>query len=428
MLTSEFSKEALQSAFRRVDNGHYEFARNPHHRSLYIGDIANKIQAGMFGFSHIKKKTIRDFYAYRTSKLGDELVLRRLTSVIGQAYRIKQADRTAIVRQIVSLIEEGSPKYILRLDIASFYETIDRKRILEIVREDRMVSNYSLSLLEKFFDRLTAVLPNGLPRGMGLSAALSELYLTDLDKKIRQAPGVYYFARYVDDIIIFLNSNPAELQGEIEKWLPSGMTLNKNKCLSFLVGCRCTHLCIHQPSPCPCSGKKCTCKPSKDKDLHLDYVGYRVHFSDVIKDGKAPQATAVKISDKKIKRIKSRIIWAFLAFRDDHKFDLLHQRIRFLTENHTLKAAMSKGNLKTGIRYNYPLITDKSDLKDLDIFLRNILASSKTNFGLKLQILLNSSQRTALQKLSFVSGFNANRSRRLPSTLVKTIRKCWKHA
>ena len=155
MFTSEFSKEGLQSAFRRVDNGHYEFARNHHHRNLYIADIANKIQTGTFDFSHIKKKTIRDFYAYRTSKLGDELVLRRLTAVISQAYRIKQADRTAIVKQIISLIEEGAPKYILRLDVASFYETIDRQRVLNKIREDRSISNHSLSLLEKFFGRLT---------------------------------------------------------------------------------------------------------------------------------------------------------------------------------------------------------------------------------------------------------------------------------
>lgn len=428
MLTSEFSKEGLESAFRRVDNGHYEFARNHHHRRLYIGDIANKIRSGTFGFSHIKKKTIRNFYAYRTSKLGDELVLRRLTAIVCQGYRIKQADRTAIVKQVVSLIEEGVPKYILRLDIATFYETIDRKKIVEKIREDRRISNYSLTLLEKFFDRLTTVLPHGLPRGMGLSAALSELYLADLDKKIRQAPGVYYFARYVDDIIIFLNSHPAELQNNIEKWLPTGMTLNKNKCLSFHVGCRCTNLCIHQPNPCPCSGKKCVCKPAKDKDHELDYVGYRINFSDIITDGRSRQTNTIGISEKKIKRIKSRIIWAILAYRGDHNFDLLYQRIRFLTENHTLKAAMSKGNLKTGIRYNYHLITDKVDLKNLDVFLRNILSSSKTAFGLKLHPLLDPAQRAALQKLSFVSGFSANRSRRLSSTLVKTIRRCWKHA
>lgn len=428
MLTSEFSKDALESAFRRVDNGHYEFARNHHHRRLYIGDIANKIQYGTFGFSHIKKKTIRDFYAYRTSKLGDELVLRRLTAIICQAYRIKQADRTAIVKQIVSLIEEGAPKYILRLDIASFYETIDRERILEKIRGDRRVSNYSLSLLEKFFNRLAAVLPNGLPRGMGVSAVLSELYLADLDQKIRQAPGVYYFARYVDDIIIFSNSHPAELQRNIEKWLPTGMTLNTNKCHSFYMGCRCTHHCIHQPNPCPCTGRKCACKPENDKYHELDYVGYRIKFSDVIKKTNSRQETVIRISEKKVKKIKSRIIWAFVAFRGDHKFDLLHQRIRFLTENHTLKAAMSKGNLKTGIRYNYPLITDKADLKNLDVFLRNILSSSKTTFGLNVLPLLNFDQRASLHKLSFMSGFNANRSRRLPSTLVKTIRRCWKHA
>lgn len=427
MLTSEFSKEGLESAFRRIDIGHYNFARNQYHRSQYISDIAHRIQFGTFDFAPIKRKTIRHFLAYRTSKLGDELVLRRLTSILSQVYKVKQSDRTSIVRQIVSLIQEGCPKYIIRLDIASFYETIDRDSLLEKIREKRLLSSYSYSLLKKFFIRLGAVLPNGLPRGMGLSATLSEIYLADLDRKVRQHPGVYYYARYVDDIIIFTNSDPLELRSNFESWLPKGMELNAKKCSHVFIGCRCTHKCIHQPAPCPCTPDKCKCTPLNDKYHLLEYVGYRIKFSDVLKDKNA-QAYTVGISERKINKIKTRMVASFLAYRKDRNFDLLYQRIQFLTENHTLKSASNKGNLKTGIRYNYPLISNCDDLKELDIFLGNILASSKSNFGINVQSTLTPLQINIIKKISFVSGYSASRSRKLSSTIVSTIRRCWKYA
>ena len=40
----------------------------------------------------------------------------------------------------------------------------------------------------------------GIPRGAGISAYLAELFMREIDNKIKRANNVSYYARYVDDI------------------------------------------------------------------------------------------------------------------------------------------------------------------------------------------------------------------------------------
>lgn len=45
---------------------------------------------------------------------------------------------------------------------------------------------------------------NGLPRGLSISSVMSELYMKYFDLRIRRLEGVYYYARFVDDIVVFV--------------------------------------------------------------------------------------------------------------------------------------------------------------------------------------------------------------------------------
>ena len=46
---------------------------------------------------------------------------------------------------------------------------------------------------------------SGVPRGFGVSAYLSELYMREIDNEIKALPDVIYYARYVDDIVIIFS-------------------------------------------------------------------------------------------------------------------------------------------------------------------------------------------------------------------------------
>ena len=41
----------------------------------------------------------------------------------------------------------------------------------------------------------------GVPRGIGISAYLSELFMRNVDNQIQELDDLIYYARYVDDII-----------------------------------------------------------------------------------------------------------------------------------------------------------------------------------------------------------------------------------
>ena len=48
----------------------------------------------------------------------------------------------------------------------------------------------------------------GVPRGVGISPLLSEIYVRDLDSSISSFIGTHFYARYVDDIFIILTAFP----------------------------------------------------------------------------------------------------------------------------------------------------------------------------------------------------------------------------
>ena len=63
-----------------------------------------------------------------------------------------------------------------------------------------------------------------------------------------------------------------------------------------------------------------------------------------------------KIADKKIKKIKNRIIRSLTQFVKTGDFALLENRLKFLTGNYSIKKREKTNDLKAGIYYNYSLI------------------------------------------------------------------------
>lgn len=202
-MTAELSLRHLTSAIRAQDTAHFKFLLTPLHRNYYLRTIWSQIQDGTFYFHGFKRKTIRSFTAYRTQKLGDELLLRCLSDSLRRRYRIKQGDRSSIVQQVKHLIAESSPKYILRLDLASFYESVDMNSLLAKLKADGIVPYRTLLYITRFFETLSLQKIVGLPRGLSISAVLSEIYLREMDKTFHELENVYYYARYVDDLIFF---------------------------------------------------------------------------------------------------------------------------------------------------------------------------------------------------------------------------------
>lgn len=127
----------------------------------------------------------------------------------------------AIKKMGRALRNEPATKYCLKLDIQKFYSSVDHE-ILKTQLRRRIKDKDFLWLLDEIIDSAP-----GLPIGNYLSQYLSNFYLTEFDRWIKQAKGVQYYFRYVDDIVI-LNRDKSFLQmllQDIRKYMSDKLNL-----------------------------------------------------------------------------------------------------------------------------------------------------------------------------------------------------------
>lgn len=340
----------------------------------------------------------------RLAVISDDFVLRKVNQNLQRIYKVKQADRFQIISNVKTLLANPAPFYVCQLDIKSFYESVDRPKILSDIESSAIVSYQTKGLLKKFFSTLT--LQNGLPRGINISATLAEYCLKKFDRKVARMNSVYYYARFVDDIIIF-STDPITRQTikEIASFLPEGLELNINKKRLYDL--------------------------SKNEDVSISYLGYEFKCAPLIKKkGPLKREIKTRIAKKKANKIKERIVSSFLAYKKDNDFKLLKDRLLFLTATYPLKTQRKKlskfenaGFLHGGILYSYPLIDDLSCLSVLDIFLCGLLFSK--TMKKRITSTLTDPQRAELKKFSFLQGYSRRISRKFRLDHIGRITECW---
>ena len=126
---------------------------------------------------------------------------------IKYTYKVKQNDRDLIIPQLKSCLNNNYPMHVIRTDIKSFYEKINPDILMDKLNKNAILSLSSRKIIAKLL-RSYKNLSNselGIPRGVGISAYLSELYLKEFDIKVRNLDDIVYYARYVDDIILVVS-------------------------------------------------------------------------------------------------------------------------------------------------------------------------------------------------------------------------------
>lgn len=204
MLDQTFSPRNLMRLLYKEDPK--KFLRNIN-REDYESEmkrLSQIINDDNFAFGKLSSASINNKRVLIPNEFKDILALRKVNDNLKRIYGVRQSDRNDIVRHVVCMLEEPVPFFVYKLDIKDFYESINRDRILNKIAKSSIVSYKTKRLIKGFFDLPHLILETGLPRGIGLSATMSELYLEDFDDKIKRTNSVFYYARYVDDIIILL--------------------------------------------------------------------------------------------------------------------------------------------------------------------------------------------------------------------------------
>ncbi len=321
-------------------------------------------------------------------------VIKQLQNNIHHIYSVKQANRHDLVCQLRDTLGSKFPFELVRTDVSSFYESIDRRRLVEKLDRDQLLSPASKKYIKQVLDSYGVIsgTPTGIPRGVGISAYLAELYLRPMDKAIRAIPGLILYCRFVDDIVAVFARPPAGKNlGSFKDLIitilgDNGLTHNTTKTLEIRLA---------------------DTNPKK-----FEYLGYRFYLK--------PGQLKISPSAAKVAKYRTRINLAFANYwrekplRSKEAFRVLVGRIKFLTGNTRL--LNSKSCAATGIYFNNSVATDLSSLELLDKRLKTRIAELK-----------RTSLQKKLKKLKFTTGFQQRRYHSFSTRELQMIVKVWKH-
>jgi hypothetical protein len=391
-------------------------------RHLHISSAVTEARAGIPILQPFTSTTSRGKAYVSYKRYSDHLILRAIARHLKLRHRVQIPSRDTLVRGIVEGLMDGTPMFILRRDITSFYESIPVKAIEEMLARDTRTPRIVKQYFQKYFEQHCRT-SFGLPRGVGLSAVLSEVFMRDFDKSIKRIDGVYRYYRFCDDILIFSTKSPEELDVELKASLPASMRFNTEKSQDWaLLGG------VTGPNHKP-----------------VEYLGYKFSVSGPAKN-KISRTVQVGISDRKISKLKTRIVLSLLRYSKDRNFQCLRDRLRFLSSNYivhrnqsTVKAAT---HVRSGIFYNYKMCgayslkagtelhhdsPDMRELRELDGFYHSILAGPSSRFSSLLSRTLSPQQRLELEKLSFLKGYQKRMLVRLHPREVSQVKEIWKN-
>lgn len=367
----------------------------------------------MTGFP-LKGKTV-----YRLVRHQDELVERKLRLNLKRYASLAADGRSQIVKNLKLLLEEGVPYRIYRLDIRSFFESFQKNHVLDAVANIKKLSPHSKQLIGALLNAHAAIGGQGVPRGLSISAVLSEILMQDFDQKMRWASDTFYYSRYVDDIIIVSSAREKETDflRDLCSWLPPGLELNPDKKNIVTATARVTK-------------ENCTIASNL---IQFDYLGYQFLVKNPTKleagktkDGELYRKVHVDIARKKIKRMKTRIVRSFLSYAKSNDWRLLRDRIAFLTQNFSVYNPKAGGKKIAGIYHSYPLISeDSAGLRELDRFLRNAVLSKNGRVFSITNTIISTHQKRQLLAYSFVRGHSNRSFIHFSATRISQIQSCW---
>lgn len=291
--------------------------------------------------------------------------VKQLQTNINKTFKVKQANRNLIIKQLFYILSDGYPKILIKTDIKSFYESIPQDKLFAKIEDNTLLSPFSKKLIRKLFyeyerKKDTTIIPpkKGIPRGIGVSAYLSELYMRDIDNEMKCLDDVIFFARYVDDIIVIFSPKSPSTKGNYFEKIKD-IIVKKNE--------------LRLKDGSDGGENKTLIKEFWNHGTYseeVNFLGYKLTISRTQTFGSNGKPiykfqTIINISDNKLDKYKLRLRKAVETYNNDSKFNekearkLLFQRLKFLTGNFHLNN--NKRNVRSGVFYSNSMLTLNKD-------------------------------------------------------------------
>lgn len=385
-----------------------------------VTQVATSAQSNLISFDSHRTVMARGHQCVFHTKYETHLMLRNLARYLVNRFSVSPPNRNQIVAGVVEGLKDSTPFWVIKRDIRSFYESIPTPPLKETLLFDTGIPRSIRHYLSKFFAEHCPT-DRGLPRGVGLTSALVEIAMQRFDIDARSIPGVYRYFRYADDILLFSYTNPLAVEKALVFALPTGMSFNTSKSLT-------------------CSFAEP--KSSPFGNTEFEYLGY-LFSADRRCGEKLHRKVELSISDRKLKRIKTRIILALKSNQRKPNSQLLVDRLSFLSGNYRvhkqgIAAIRSSRYARAGIFYNYQhcglydggkfVSTPPHSLSQLDNFLHGLLWGKLSSYSAHLRASLSKAQREVLRSISFSKGFHSRRIVRFNYQRMAAIKEVWRNA
>ncbi|HHH7365083.1 TPA: antiviral reverse transcriptase Drt3a [Escherichia coli] len=419
MYDQSFNPRTLSRCFKPEDFHKNRALSLDSVREKTINSAIERYKDGFLGYN-LRSSVLRGKTVYWADELADVLVLRKIKKNLSKLYQLRLPSRTKIVDTLKVFLSECSQYKIYRLDIFSFYESFDKNYIFNKIDGLERLELKTKQVLKEFLYSFYLNGGQGIPRGLSISAYLAELLMYDFDNQVKDNHSVFYYARYVDDIVI-VTSGYEDSDAFIENVksnLPNGLRFNEGKkyYISDLI---------------PKSSKKTNTAPSK-KLLSFEYLGYDFSVGDKIEECNIRgfyRVIEIDLAHAKANKVKSRVIYSIIDFNKTNDFELLCERLKFLSTNFSVLDSDRVLKRLSGIHFNYPLIDAKSSkrLAELDVFLRKAVLSSSGKVFFDFHANLNQCKKYRLLKISFVRGHEKRHFFHYSASKMMKIQRCWKY-
>jgi hypothetical protein len=396
-LNSPYLPRGLVALRRKGDARRFALNENASDFRLRAEKLSGQILDRTFDFGQINALSHRGKRVFMPHNYESVLVLRCMAREIQRAFGLQSQSREALVRTTIGLAQNRMEFCVYRFDIRQFFESLPRELIIKRVSANEKVSATTIWLLAALLNRKEFSRLRGLPRGLSLTSTLAEVWLLDLDERLRAVDSVFFYGRYVDDIIIFAAEEKATITATVSSELRR-MRLQLNEAKS--------HKIVRD------SDEKLT-----PPNTVLSYLGYNIDLS---------VAGDVTLTKQKLDRYKRRVLLAFFEFGQSKDYELLRNRLRFLASNIEISGADRRKGLYAGVYFSNQQLNGVKliDLCSLDELVRKCVNCGKGRFAAAVSSLTQQEKRQ-LMKISFVAGHRDRVITKLSFKALREVTRVW---
>ena len=138
---------------------------------------------------------------------AENIICHYIKRQVDKVFKIKYASRSKIINGLFNtlpVIKDMNDFVIIRADFKSFFDSVLTKHVYDKYIRCSMLPRGDKDILEQYISQFKYCYA-----GLCMSNGMTEIVCRDFDKHMRaklEKYGVFFYERYVDDMLIMLNS------------------------------------------------------------------------------------------------------------------------------------------------------------------------------------------------------------------------------